>query len=147
MDLSKSQTIMFIEILHILRNNENIVARKKIYEAYMDKKLDNYQSLDNQIQLFVEKLYADFDEIGFLVEEFDIKDKLFGLYSDTIRRVWIALQNNIKQEKNKRKKNDPSSEQFGYYFSQLANEAKKYRDKNNLKEPGFTDFRNSMNQK
>jgi len=144
MDLTESQTIMFIEVLHILRNNENIVARKKIYEAYMDKQLDNYQSLDNQTQLFVEKLYGDFDEIGFLVEEFDIKDKLFGLYSDTIRRVWIALQNNIEQEKNKRKKNDPSSEQFGYYFSQLANEAKKYRDKNNLKEPGFTDFRNSM---
>ena len=70
----------------------------------MDKQLDNYQSLDNQTQLFVEKLYGDFDEIGFLVEEFDIKDKLFGLYSDTIRRVWIALQNNIEQEKNKRKK-------------------------------------------
>ena len=144
MDLTESQTIIFIEVLHILRNNKNIVARKKIYEAYMDKQLDNYQSLDNQTQLFVEKLYGDFDEIGFLVEEFDIKDKLFGLYSDTIRRVWIALQNNIEQEKNKRKKNDPSSEQFGYYFSQLANEAKKYRDKNNLKEPGFTDFRNSM---
>tara|TARA_B110000467_G_C18089749_1_gene351220 strand:- start:101 stop:535 length:435 start_codon:yes stop_codon:yes gene_type:complete len=144
MDLTESQTIIFIEVLHILRNNKNIVARKKIYEAYMDKQLDNYQSLDNQTQLFVEKLYGDFDEIGFLVEEFNIKDKLFGLYSDTIRRVWIALQNNIEQEKNKRKKNDPSSEQFGYYFSQLANEAKKYRDKNNLKEPGFTDFRNSM---
>ena len=144
MDLTESQTIIFIEVLNILRNNKNIVARKKIYEAYMDKQLDNYQSLDNQTQLFVEKLYGDFDEIGFLVEEFDIKDKLFGLYSDTIRRVWIALQNNIEQEKNKRKKNDPSSEQFGYYFSQLANEAKKYRDKNNLKEPGFTDFRNSM---
>ena len=143
MDLSESQTIIFLEILQILRNNENIMARKKIYEAYIDKKLDNYESLDNQTRLSAEKLYGDFDEIGFLVEEFDIKDKLFGLYSDTIRRVWIALQNNVKKEKNEREKNDPSSKQYGYYFTQLADEAKKYRDKNNLKEPGFTDLRHT----
>jgi hypothetical protein len=142
MNLSESQTIVFLEILQILRNNENVIARKKIYEAYIDKKLENNGLLDNKTQLYIEKLYGDFDEIGFLIEEFDIKDKLFGLYSDSIRRVWIALQNHIKKEKNEREKNDPSSEQFGYYFTRLANEAKKYRDKKNLKEPGFTDIRN-----
>ena len=142
MNLSESQTIVFLEILRILRNEKNRIARKKIYEAYIDKKLENNGLLDNKTQLYIEKLYGDFDEIGFLIEEFDIKDKLFGLYSDSIRRVWIALQNHIKKEKNEREKNDPSSEQFGYYFTRLANEAKKYRDKKNLKEPGFTDIRN-----
>ena len=137
MNLSESQTIVFIYVLQILRNNENITARKKIYEAYMDKKLANKKT-----RSFVEKLNGDFDEIGFLVEEFGISDKLFPLYSDTIRRVWTALQYNIKKEKNERAKQDPCSEQFGYYFTRLASDAKKYRDKKNLKEPGFTDLRN-----
>jgi hypothetical protein len=141
MDLSASQTIIFLEILHILRNNENVIARKKIYEAYVDEKLNNNKHLDKKLRSFIEKLNGDFDEIGFLVEEFDIQDKLFPLYSDTIRRVWIALQKNIEKEKSEREKKDPCGEQFGYYFKRLASNAKKYRDKKNLKEPGFTDLR------
>ena len=139
--LSSSQTIVLIEILKILRSNENKIARKKIYELFMDKKIDDINSLDKQTILFIEKLYGDFDEIGFLVEEFKIQEILFKLYSDTIRRVWIALRNNVENEKIKRQKNDPAAIAFGYYFNQLAYEAKKYRDKNNLKEPGFTDLR------
>ena len=138
--LSSSQTIVLIEILKILRSNENKIARKKIYELFMDKKIDDINSLDKQTILFIEKLYGDFDEIGFLVEEFKIQEILFKLYSDTIRRVWIALRNNIENEKIKRQKNDPAAITFGYYFNQLAHEAKKYREKNNLKEPGFTDL-------
>jgi hypothetical protein len=143
MNLSESQTIVFLEILQILRNNENIIARKKIYEAYIDKKL-NKEPLDKKLRSFIEKLNGDFDEIGFLVEEFNIQDKLFPLYSDTIRRVWIALKNNIETEKHEREKKDPCGEQFGNYFKQLASNAKKYRDKKNLKEPGFTDLRHMI---
>ena len=139
--LSSSQTIVLIEILKILRSNENKIARKKIYELFMDKKLNDVNSLDVQTILFIEKVNGDFDEIGFLVEEFKIKEILFKLYSDTIRRVWIALRSNIENEKIKRQKNDPAAITFGCYFTQLAHEAKKYRDKNNLKEPGFTDLR------
>ena len=139
-ELSTSQTIVLIEILKILRNDENKIARKKIYELFMDKKIDDINSLDKQTILFIEKLYGDFDEIGFLVEEFKIQEILFKLYSDTIRRVWIALRNNVVNEKIKRQKNDPAAIAFGYYFNQLAYEAKKYREKNNLKEPGFTDL-------
>ena len=139
--LSSSQTIVLIEILKILRSNENKIARKKIYELFMDKKLNDVNSLDVQTILFIEKVNGDFDEIGFLVEEFKIQEILFKLYSDTIRRVWIALRNNVENEKIKRQKNDPAAIAFGYYFNQLAYEAKKYRDKNNLKEPGFTDLR------
>ena len=139
--LSSSQTIVLIEILKILRSNENKIARKKIYELFMDKKLNDVNSLDVQTILFIEKVNGDFDEIGFLVKEFKIKETLFKLYSDTIRRVWIALRSNIENEKIKRQKNDPAAITFGYYFNQLAYEAKKYRDKNNLKEPGFTDLR------
>ena len=140
-ELSTSQTMVLIEILKILRNDENKIARKKIYELFMDKKINGINSLDKQTILFIEKLYGDFDEIGFLVEEFKIQEILFKLYSDTIRRVWIALRNNVENEKIKRQKNDPAAIAFGYYFNQLAYEAKKYRDKNNLKEPGFTDLR------
>ena len=138
--LSSSQTIVLIEILKILRSNENKIARKKIYELFMDKKIDDINPLDKQTILLIEKLYGDFDEIGFLVEEFKIKEILFKLYSDTIRRIWIALRINIENEKIKRQKNDPAAITFGYYFNQLAHEAKKYREKNNLKEPGFTDL-------
>jgi len=140
MNLSESQTIVFLEILRILRNEKNRIARKKIYEAYIDKKLGNLK-LDKTTRSFVEKLTGDFDEIGFLVEEFNLKDNLFLLYSDTIRRVWVALQHTIKKEQNERNKNDLTSEQFSYYFTQLATEAKKYRERKNLQEPGFTDLR------
>ena len=140
--LSHTQTIVFLQILQILRNDKNKIARKKIYELFMDKKLNDVNSLDVQTILFIEKVNGDFDEIGFLVEEYDLNKILFRLYSDTIRRLWIALEHNIQTEKIKRKKNDPAAEKFGSFFSQLAFEAKKYRDKNNLKEPGFTDLRN-----
>ena len=75
-ELSTSQTMVLIEILKILRNDENKIARKKIYELFMDKKIDDINSLDKQTILFIEKLYGDFDEIGFLVEEFKIKEIL-----------------------------------------------------------------------
>jgi len=141
MKLSYSQTIVFLEVLQILRDEKNRIARKKVYETYIDKIFDNIKSTDKENRIFVEKLFGDFDEIGYLVEEFEIKDKLFVLYSDTIRRVWIAIQNDIKKEQNERTKKDPASVKFGYYFTRLASEAKKYREKNNLKEPGFTDLR------
>ena len=139
--LSHTQTIVFLQILKILRNNKNKIARKKIYELYIDNKLNN-TFLDDETILLIEQINGDFDEIGFLVEEYDLNKILFRLYSDTIRRLWIALEHNIQTEKIKRKKNDPAAEKFGSFFSQLAFEAKKYRDKNNLKEPGFTDLRN-----
>lgn len=139
--LSHNQTIVFLQILQILRNDKNKIARKKIYELYIDNKLNN-NFLDNQTILLIEQINGDFDEIGFLVEEYDLTKILFRLYSDTIRRLWIALEHNIQIEKIKRKKNDPTAEHFGSFFSKLAFEAKKYRDKNKLKEPGFTDFRN-----
>jgi hypothetical protein len=139
--LSHTQTIVFLQILQILRNDKNKIARKKIYELYIDNKLNN-TFLDDETILLIEQINGDFDEIGFLVEEYDLNKILFRLYSDTIRRLWIALEHNIQTEKIKRKKNDPVAEKFGSFFSQLAFEAKKYRDKNNLKEPGFTDLRN-----
>ncbi len=140
-NLSESQTIVLIEILKILRNEKNVLARKKIYESYIDEKLNNLKSLNAETRSYVEKVSGDFDEIGFLVEEFNIKNNVFALYSDTIRRIWIALQSNIEKEQKERKKNDPTNKQFCYYFIQLALEAKKYRDKNHLVEPGFTDLR------
>ena len=134
MNLSEPQTIVFLEILRILRNEKNRAARKKIYEAYIDKKLGN-SKLDKTIQSFAEKFIGDFDEIGFLVEEFNLENNLFLLYSDTIRRVWIALQYIIKKEQNERNKNDLTSEQFSYYFIQLATKAKNYREKKIYRNP------------
>lgn len=135
--LSSSQTLVFLEILKILRNEKNILARKSLYEHHIDKK-----SPTKGKRSFIQKLYGDFDEIGYLVEEFNLQEKLFPLYSDTIRRVWITMEKYIEKEQNERKKQDLSYFEFGYYFTKLAINAKKYRDKNNLNEPGFTDLRN-----
>ena len=55
-ELSTSQTIVLIEILKILRNDENKIARKKIYELFMNKKLDDINSLDKETFSFIEKL-------------------------------------------------------------------------------------------
>jgi hypothetical protein len=54
------------------KKEKNIVACKKIYEAYIDKKLDTTKPLNEETRSFVEKLNSDFVEIGFLVNEFDI---------------------------------------------------------------------------
>jgi len=141
-ELSNSQTLVFLQILQILRDEKNVFARKKIYEFYIDEKLNKKISLKLEKRSLIEKLNGMFDEIGFLVEEFNLQESLFPLYSDTIRRVWISLQNDIEREKNERKKQDPNYIRFGNYFTQLAINAKKFRDVNNLKEPGFTDLRN-----
>ena len=91
-NLSEIQIIVFLHILQILRDDKNKNSRKKIYEFYIDKKFENH-FLDNESKLSIEKLNGDFDEIGFLTEQFDLHDLLFQLYSDTIRRVWIILEN------------------------------------------------------
>lgn len=103
-NLSDIQTIVFLHILQILRDDKNKNARKKIYELYIDKKFERGFFLDKKNKLLIEQLNGDFDEISFLTEQFDLHDSLFQLYSDTIRRVWIVLQNYIEREKNERKK-------------------------------------------
>ena len=65
--LSHNQTIVFLQILQILRNDKNKIARKKIYELYIDNKL-NDTFLDDETILLIEQINGDFDEIGFLVE-------------------------------------------------------------------------------
>jgi hypothetical protein len=140
-NLNHVQTIVFLHILDILKNDKNKNARKKIYELYIDKKFKKYFLLDQKTKSLIEQLNGDFDEISFLTEQFDLHDLLFQLYSDTIRRVWIILESSIEREKNERKKNDPAGIQFGNHFRELALKAKKYREKNNLQEPGFTDLR------
>jgi len=140
-NLNHVQTIVFLHILDILKNDKNKNARKKIYELYIDKKFEKNILLDQITKSLIEQLNGDFDEISFLTEQFDLHDLLFQLYSDTIRRVWIILENSVEREKNERKKNDPAGNEFGNHFRELALKAKKYREKNNLQEPGFTDLR------
>ena len=79
-ELSNSQTLVFLEILQILRDEKNILTRKKIYEFYIDEKLNNKISLNLEKRTFVEKLNGTFDEIGFLVEEFNLQESLFSYF-------------------------------------------------------------------
>ena len=140
-NLTHVQIVVFLHVLDILKNDKNKNTRKKIYELYIDKKFEKNVLLDQKTKSLIEQLNGDFDEISFLTEQFDLHDLLFQLYSDTIRRVWIILENSVEREKNERKKSDPAGNQFGNHFRELAFKAKKYREKNFLQEPGFTDLR------
>jgi len=138
-----TQVIVLLEIFRILRNKENRNGRRKIYEIFIDyTRTGNYYLFISNKKI-IDKIQGDFDEIGFLFQKYIIDENLFfEIYSDTVRRIWISLRQQVKQERVKRLKNDSSGSKFLVYFEKLASNAKDYRDKMNLSEPGFTDFRN-----
>ena len=137
------QTIVLLEIFRILRNEENRNGRRKVYEIFIDYSRTGNYNLFISNKKIIDKIQGDFDEIGFLFQKYIIDENLFfEIYSDTVRRIWISLRQQIKQERVKRLKNDSSGSEFLLYFEKLASDAKKYRDTMNLPEPGFTDFRN-----
>ena len=137
------QTIVLLEIFRILRNEENRNGRRKVYEIFIDYSRTGNYNLFISNKKIIDKIQGEFDEIGFLFQKYIIDENLFfEIYSDTVRRIWISLRQQIKQERVKRLKNDSSGSEFLLYFEKLASNAKDYRDKMNLSEPGFTDFRN-----
>jgi len=134
------ELMVLIEVLRILRNEENRKARRIVYKTYLqyekNKNLNIFQK--PKIKSFIDLVKGDFDEIGFWMNTGLLKkEPFFALYSDTVRRSWIALKPNIvferKQRKEKKSKN--KSTIFMNYFEYLANKAKKYRDLKTLKEP------------
>tara|TARA_B110000495_G_C22583300_1_gene350217 strand:- start:4 stop:435 length:432 start_codon:yes stop_codon:yes gene_type:complete len=138
-----TQVIVLLEIFRILRNKENRNGRRKIYEIFIDYTRTGNSYLFISNKKIIDKIQGDFDEIGFLFQKYIIDENLFfEIYSDTVRRIWISLRQQVKQERVKRLKNDSSGSKFLVYFEKLASNAKDYRDKMNLSEPGFTDFRN-----
>ncbi|MBI3622781.1 hypothetical protein HY212_01705 [Candidatus Pacearchaeota archaeon] len=123
-------------------------ARKTVYESYIDYQKNNDLSiyLDPTLRKQAEIVKADFDVIGLLYEYGYLnKNAFFDLYSDTTRRCWIALEDQIKSERKERRSNENGIEKTGdhfmNFFERLAKHAKKYRDQQNLDEPSFTDFR------
>ena len=138
-----NQVIVLLEIFRILRTKENRNGRKKLYEIFIDYTKTKNSNLFISNRKIVDQIQGDFDEIGFLFQKYILDENLFfEIYSDTVRRIWISLRQQIKEERNKRLENDPSGSKFLLYFEKLAIDAKDYRDKMNLSEPGFTDFRN-----
>ena len=138
-----NQVIVLLEIFRILRTKENRNGRKKLYEIFIDYTKTKNSNLFMSNKKIIDQIQGDFDEIGFLFQKYILDENLFfEIYSDTVRRIWISLRLPIEQEQNKRLENDPSGSKFLLYFEKLAIDAKDYRDKMNLSEPGFTDFRN-----
>jgi|TARA_B110000914_G_scaffold116508_1_gene101846 hypothetical protein len=138
-----NQVIVLLEIFRILRTKENRNGRKKLYEIFIDYTKTKNSNLFISNKKIIDQIQGDFDEIGFLFQKYILDENLFfEIYSDTVRRIWISLRQQIKEERNKRLENDPSGSKFLLYFEKLAIDAKDYRDKMNLSEPGFTDFRN-----
>ncbi len=138
-----NETIVLLEIFRILRTKENRNERKKLYEIFIYYTKTKNSNLFISNKKIIDQIQGDFDEIGFLFQKYILDENLFfEIYSDTVRRIWISLRRQIEQVQNKRLENDPSGSKFLLYFEKLASDAKKYRDKMNLPESGFTDFRN-----
>ena len=138
-----NETIVLLEIFRIIRTKENRNGRKKLYEIFIDYTKTKNSNLFISNKKIIDEIQGNFDEIGFLFQKYILDENLFfEIYSDTVRRIWISLRLPIEQEQNKRLENDPSGSKFLLYFEKLAIDAKDYRDKMNLSEPGFTDFRN-----
>ncbi len=137
------KTLVLIETLRILRNDENRKSRKFIYEYYLDNKKNNQNSsfaLDD-IQNHIIKVQGDFDEIGFLMEYGYLDEfPFFELYSDVVCRMWDILKKSVKKERNLRSK-DPNSKDFLQFFEKLAKRALKYRKTRGLPKPTVTDLR------
>ena len=140
-------TIVLMEVLKILRNDENRKSRRIIYETYLDSVNKNNIIIFQQenIRKYVDKINGDFDEIGFLMESGYLNElPFFELYSDVICRLWKILNQYIQEERVRRQslqKNNHNTEKFLHFFEKLVLRAKKYRKKNGLHEPTITDLR------
>ncbi len=134
------ELIVLIEVMRILRNEENRKARRIVYTTYLqykkNKNLNIFKKPKNKS--FIDLVKGDLDEIGFWMSIGLLKkEPFFSLYSDTVRRSWIALKPNIVFERKQRKEKNSKNKStiFMNYFEYLANQAKKYRDSKNFKEP------------
>lgn len=142
------EVITLLEVLKILRNENNRKARKIIYHIYLkfDNKFFLKVTQKPNIRNYIDLVKGDFDEIGFLMSIGLLKkEPFFDLYSDTVRRSWIALKQSIVHERKHRRiktKSKGDSEQFMKYFEYLANQAKKYRNSKHLPEPEIIDLTN-----
>lgn len=146
-DHKLQEIIVLMEVLKILRDEKSRIARKQIYENYLDTTMKNKKTkFPKKIQVHINKIKGDFDEIGFLIEYGYLKEvPFFDLYSDVICRIWKVLENDIQNERLKRqskKKNLRNSEVFLQFFEKLANRAQKYRVNKGLPEPRIIDLRN-----
>ena len=135
-----NELLVLIEVLRILRNEDNRKARRVVYHTFLEYKISKNSKIFQKpkIKNLIDLVKGDFDEIGFWMSIGLLKkEPFFALYSDTIRRCWISLKNNIIIERKLRNKKNSkkTSEVFMNYFEYLANQAKKYRDSKNLKEP------------
>ncbi|MGH7884955.1 MAG: hypothetical protein ACRENO_04575 [Thermodesulfobacteriota bacterium] len=142
------EVISLFEVLRILRNEENRKARRVIYESYLKFEKNKIFNVFQKPEMrnYIDLVKGDFDEIGFLMYIGLLKQEpFFDLYSDTVRRLWLALKQNIIFERKLRRKKTKSkdkSKQFMKYFEYLANQAKKYRDSKHLSEPEIIDLSN-----
>ena len=148
--LHLSEIVVLQDVFNRLGTESHQEARKNVYEAYIDYKKNNDITIfkDHNSRKQAEIVKADFDVIGLLYEyDYLNKNAFFDLYSDTVRRCWIALEHQIKNERKERISNeiglDKTGNHFMEYFELLAKHAKEYRDKKNLSEPSFIDFRSS----
>jgi hypothetical protein len=98
----KGMTDVLLHVNGILSRQDHIESRRMVYKAYLhyerNQNLDAFR--EKSVKSHVDTVRADFDEIGTLLRKklFD-EDLFFDNYSDTVRRCWIALENDIKKER------------------------------------------------
>jgi len=147
-----NDAFVLMEVLKILRDEQNRESRKIIYETYLDSS-DKHNPMifsSQKIRQYVEKINGDFDEIGFLIEFGYLKElPFFHLYSDVICRLWDILNPYIFAERKYRKNinsDHQTSDDFLQFFEKLAKRALSYRKNLGLPEPKVVDLRLNTNK-
>ena len=133
----QNQTTLTLEVFKLLNDDEHRNARKLTYEAYRKSKSNDGTTIfdDESYYRFSRMTAHDFDHVGSLIKNTpSIKKTFFDLYAETTIICWKALEEHIKEERNKRKSNF-----YMKFFEWLTNEAITYwhhnRNNESLPEP------------
>jgi hypothetical protein len=134
----QNKFVTLVEVFKLLNSHDERKARKLIYSAYRQKSrndgiIEASDLPENDLRESIERIRADFDQIGSLNENKLIPEKAFldSCWDPTIR-CWKCLEDDIKNERKERNNNN-----YMKYFESLYNKAEKYRIDNNYPEIKF----------
>ncbi len=118
-----------LEVFKLLNDERHRNARR---EVFRQKVLNtSKEALPADYEDNAAMVRADFDQIGALVKSGVVPKELFmQSYADTTLRVWMALKDNLMEEREKR--NQPAFEEL---FEWLYEEAQKWWDAQHPNEP------------
>lgn len=121
---------MLLEIGRMLNDENSIRARKEIYEAF----LNNSDLRTPSLRPYVERMRSEYSHVAYLIAKGYLKEDLFfDMFSGSLVRSWMALENDIKKERIERSDikdgKEIPEEYFMKNFEDLVVRAREYRKK------------------